>query len=190
MLYITFIESGPLDELLISNGNNTDRGVVLGGDHVSGTRSSGLTLQADLHSISTSLSTSLVVSTGTLQKVITALAVVDVLNTNIDTLLHVTITDLLVNNHTDGMRGHIENNTGLSMVELVRHTTVNSTVGLDVNNITDLVGLHVSRQLYHTMLTEVAREEMTGTSTETEGVWHFWLVLKRGLCGFEGHEPV
>ena len=59
------------------------------------------------------------------------------------------------------------------MVELVGHTLVDSTVGLDVNDVTDLVGLQVGGKLDgHTMLPEVTGEHVAGASTDTIGVRH------------------
>jgi hypothetical protein len=54
----------------------------------------------------------------------------------------------------------------LPVVELVRHTLLNSSVGLDINNISNLVDLQVSGERDGTMLSEVTREHVAGTSTD------------------------
>jgi hypothetical protein len=54
----------------------------------------------------------------------------------------------------------------LPVVELVRHTLLDSSIGLDINNITNLVSLQVSRQGNGTMFPEVTGEHVAGTSTD------------------------
>ena len=51
------------------------------------------------------------------------------------------------------------------MVELVGHTLLDSSVGLDVNNITNLVGLQVGGERNSTVFSEVTREHVASTST-------------------------
>ena len=53
------------------------------------------------------------------------------------------------------------------MVKLVGHTLVDGTVGLDVNNVSNLVVYKVCRQLDGTLGPEVTREEVTGTGAKT-----------------------
>jgi hypothetical protein len=52
------------------------------------------------------------------------------------------------------------------VVELVGHTLLDSSVGLDVNNVTNLVSLQVSRQRNGAMFPEVTGEHVAGTSTD------------------------
>ena len=52
------------------------------------------------------------------------------------------------------------------MVELVRHTLLDGSVGLNVNNVTNLVGLQVGAKRDGAMLSEVTREHMASTSTD------------------------
>jgi hypothetical protein len=47
----------------------------------------------------------------TIQEFLTALGVLDVLNAKVNTLLHVAVTDLLVNNDTNRRLGDVENDT-------------------------------------------------------------------------------
>ena len=53
----------------------------------------------------------------------------------------------------------------LPVVELVGHTLLNSSIGLNVDNVTNLVSLQVSRKGDNTMFSEVTREHVTSTST-------------------------
>ena len=50
------------------------------------------------------------------------------------------------------------------MVELVRHALVDGTVGLDVNNITNLESTHIGGKLNVTLLAKVAREHVASAS--------------------------
>jgi hypothetical protein len=57
------------------------------------------------------------VKLNTVQEFLTALGVLDVFNTNIDTLFHVTATDNLVNDDTDGRLGNVVDDTSTTRVE-------------------------------------------------------------------------
>jgi hypothetical protein len=122
----------------------------------------------------------------TIQEFLTALGVLDMFDAEVHTLFHVTATDLLVDDHTDSGLGDVVDNTGttgikttlvytmetlfegggnLPVVELVGHTLLDSSVGLDINDISNLVGLQVGGQGDGTMFAEVAREHVAGAST-------------------------
>lgn len=66
--------------------------------------------------------------------------------------------DLLVDFNTNGAFGNIPNTTSTSMVELVRHSLVNSTIHLDINIISDFENPQVGRKCDGTLLPEGARE--------------------------------
>jgi hypothetical protein len=106
------------------------------------------------------------------ERTVPALGVLDVLNTEVDTLLHVSVTDDLVNDDSDGRRGNVVDDTGTTVVVLVRHTLLLSGVGLDVDDISDSVNLEVGREGDHTLVLEVTLEHVARASAETERVRH------------------
>lgn len=52
------------------------------------------------------------VGNNTIQELLTTLGMLDVFNTDVDTLLQITVTNVLVNEDTDGRLGDIEDDTG------------------------------------------------------------------------------
>jgi len=55
------------------------------------------------------------VGNNTVQEFLTTLGVLDVFNTDVDTLLQITVTNVLVNEDTDGRLGDIVNDTGTTV---------------------------------------------------------------------------
>lgn len=66
------------------------------------------------------------------------------LNADMDLLGHNSSIDLFVDNHSNGSSGDVPDNSGLSMVKLVRHSLVDSTVSDDVDVISHAVCGEVS----------------------------------------------
>ena len=97
-----------------------------------------------------------------------ALGGADVLNTNMDTLLEDTSVHVLVHTNTDGRLGHVENDTGTSVVVLVGHTLVDGRVGEDINVVTDLNGEHVLGKVGHAMLPELLGKHVARARTGSE----------------------
>ena len=64
------------------------------------------------------------------EKLLARPGVGDVLNTDVDLLLHVAGLDALVDKDTDSTLGHVEDAASLAVVRLVRHTELVSTVAL------------------------------------------------------------
>jgi len=88
---------------------------VLDGDEAGRTGHSGLTLQVDLDTILLGLDLGGGVLLDATQEVITALGVLDVLNTDVDALLEETVTNLLVDDDTNSGLGNVVDDTGASV---------------------------------------------------------------------------
>lgn len=88
-------------------------------------------------------------------------------NLNVKSLFNVSVTNDLVDDNTNSGFSDVVNNTSLTVVEFEWHTIVDSTVDLDVNNVTNLVGLQVGRHGWSTMLLEVTTECVTSSRSQT-----------------------
>lgn len=161
-----------LDGGIVSNRVERDRGVALSGDDVSSDGESGLTTKLNGLALGSSLSTLHLVGLHTVQEVLTALGVLDMLDTDVDALLHVTVANNLVNQDTDRGLSDVVDDTSLTVVVLVGHTLLDSTIDLDVDNVADLVGLQVRGQTDLTMLSVSTLEKVARTSSDTVGVRH------------------
>jgi len=98
--------------------------VVLDGDSAGLTGLDGLPLQ--VHVLSSSLCGPLLLSVGldTIDELLSAFGVLDVLSTDVHTLLNVSVADELVEDDSEGGLGDVVDNTGLTVVDLVGHTIV------------------------------------------------------------------
>jgi len=76
-----------------------------------------------------------VVSNNTVEETLTRFGVLDVFNTDIDTFWDDTSTNLLVDDDTDGSLGNVENTSSGTVVDLVWHTLLESTITLDIDDI-------------------------------------------------------
>lgn len=104
------------------------------------------------------------------QEFLTALRVLDVLNTEVDTLLEVSVTNNLVDDDTNRGLGNVIDDTSSTLVPLVWHTLLDSTVTLDIDNVADLIGLHVGGQWNDTILSEVPLEHVTSTRSVSRAI--------------------
>ena len=143
------------------------RNIVNGFDDPSLSRLGWLSLQE--HSLTLGLGFSLLSSIGldSVQEFLTTSGVLNVLDSQVDSLFEVSVSNNLVNNDTDRRLGDVVNNTGLTVVVLVGHTLLDGTVGLDVDDISNLVGLHIGGQWDGTMLLEITLEGVTSTRSVT-----------------------
>lgn len=74
---------------------------------------------------------------------------------------------LLVDFDTDGSFGDVPDPTGAAMVELVRHTLVDGSVNLHIDEVSDPIRSQVSRQRNIPLLPEGTREQISGSSPQT-----------------------
>ena len=88
-------------------------------------------------------------------------------NLDVKSLFNISVTNDLVANNTNSGFSDVVNNTSLTVVEFEWHTVVDSTVNLDVNNVTDLVSLQVGGHSWSTMLLEVTTESVTSSRSQT-----------------------
>ena len=74
--------------------------------------------------------------------------------------------------HTDGVLGDVEDDTTLSVVEVVRHTALDGRVGDNINIVTTPKRSEVLTQSWHTLRPEGLGQFVPGTGTLTERVRH------------------
>ena len=141
--------------------------IALGGDKLSWSWLSWLSLQRDLLTLGLGLLLQSSVGLDSVQELLTTSRVLDVLDSQVDLLLDVSVTNNLVDDDTDSRLGDVENDTGLTLVVLVRHTLLDRTVGLDVDNVSNFVDLQVRRQWNCPVLLEVTLEHVTSTRSVT-----------------------
>ncbi|QFZ30149.1 hypothetical protein EJF18_70223 [Clavispora lusitaniae] len=156
-----------LNESFVSNRSQSLWNIALGGDKLSWSWSSWLSLQRDLFTLGLGFLLQGSVGLDSVQELLTTSRVLDVLDSQVDLLLNVSVTNNLVDDDTDSRLGDVENDTGLTLVVLVRHTLLDRTVGLDVDNVSNLVDLQVRRQWNCPVLLEVTLEHVTSTRSVT-----------------------
>ncbi len=94
------------------------------------------------------------------------------LDADVDALRDNADTDALVHDDANGVLGHVEDSAGLTVVELVGHTSLDGTIGNNINVVTLLVVHEVLAQWRNTMLSECFAEEISRASSKTETVGH------------------
>ena len=162
--------AGRLDEGLVWDRGQSLWDITFGRDNTSLSWLGWLPLQLNSDTLSLGLSTLSSVSLNSLQELSSALGVLDVLNSQVQSLLNVSVTDHLVNDNTDGGLGNVVDNTSLTVVKLVWHTLLDRTIGLDIDNVTNFVDLQVGGQWDGTILPEVPLEHVTCTRSVTVSV--------------------
>ena len=130
-----------LDEMLDESQGRKDLNLgLLVGDHVSLTGHDGHALEArGLLAAGAVLGLDGFVLLDAVEEVLAALGVTDVLDADVEALLHLAVADDLVDLNTDGVLGHVENDSSAAVVVGVRHTLLDGGVGDDVDNVATLV---------------------------------------------------
>jgi hypothetical protein len=113
-----------LDRGLVSERGNSHGRVVGERQCVSLTRSNGLTLDLNNGAAGLGLTLGLGVSLDSAEEVLTRSGLRDVLDSDVDSLLDVSVLDLLVDDDTDSGLGDVVDDTSLSMVDLEGHTAI------------------------------------------------------------------
>lgn len=89
-------------------------------------RLNGLPLQVNVNALSLRNLPLLGVGLDTVDELLSALGVLDVLDADVDALLEVSVADLLVDDDTDRRLGDVVDNASLAVVDLVGHTIYSS----------------------------------------------------------------
>jgi hypothetical protein len=159
------IASPPLDRSLVRDGCDALWYVVLDGDGPRVPWGHGLALQVLVCALGLGLLLLCSVLLDAPQEVLTGSGDTNVLNTDVDALLEVSVADLSIQDDADSGLGHIVDDTSLSVVDLVRHTLLDGTcasvspyflplcpgrlfrtVGHNIHDVSDLVDAEVGRE--------------------------------------------
>jgi len=91
-----------------------------------------------------------------------------VLNTDVHSLLHVTVSDDLVYDHTYSSGSHIVDDSRSAMVEAMGHALLLSGIGFNIYDIANTVGNEEGRQLHWTMFFKATLEHVARSRSVTE----------------------
>ena len=91
---------------------------------------------------------------------------------DVDALGDDSLSDLLVDNDTDGSGVDVEDTSGSAVIVFVGHALVDGSVNNDVNDISDLVGSECFRDVNGTVLFESLSEFVSGPSLVSVAVSH------------------
>jgi hypothetical protein len=108
---------------------------------------------------------------------LTALALADMLDSDVNSLGDDSASVLLVDDDSDGVLGHIEHTTGLAVVEFVGHALVDGTVGNDVDEIALSVSLHDLGKVDGAVVSEALAEEVSSSCSVSEAVRHLYFLI-------------
>ena len=80
--------------------------------------------------------------------------------------------DPLVDDDSHGVFADVENSSGFAVVGLVWHSLLEGAAALDVDNVSDLVGLEIGGQMLHSLLLVPPGEHVPGAATVTFRIRH------------------
>ena len=161
--------SEKLSELLGVHVRDLSLGSI---DNVLGSGLLGNTLGVDFDAFGLSFLLGLVVGVDAVDESLAGSGLTDVLNTEMETLGDNAAIDALVDNDTNGVPGNIEDLAGLTLVELVGHTTLATAVSNHINVISLLEDGEEVLQTNGTVLTVGLGEQISSASSKTKAVWH------------------
>jgi len=99
----------------------------------------------------------------------------NVLLSDVETLGNDPVSDALIDNDSDGVGSHIENAASLSVVKLVGHTLLDSTIGDHINVISLFVTHKQLVKWRNTVLSERFAEQVSSACAKSETVGHLSL---------------
>ena len=105
---------------------------------------------------------------GTLEEVLTASRVPDMLETNANCLQNLSLSNSLLEVDAKRARRDVEDLTGATVIEVVGHTFVNCRVHDHVHEVATSVDVHRLRRRRHAMLPKLLSELLAGASAATE----------------------
>ena len=132
----------------------------------------GLSFDVDSGSSSLGVSLLLVVLTNTVLESFTTVGHTDVLGSHMDALWDDAVSNALVYNDSDSMLGNVEHSSSLSVVEFVRHTSLDRSISNNINVVSLFVRNQISAEWDHSVLSKCFREKISGSSSKTEAVGH------------------
>ena len=141
-------------------------------DNVGFTGHAGQALGVNLLTTGLGLSLEEIVGADTVAESLTGFRLADVLNTHVDALGDDAVSDLLVDDNTNGVLGNIEDFAGLAVVELVGDTLLNATVSDDINVLTLVVREQESTERGGTVSPERACEEISCAGSLSKAMGH------------------
>ena len=134
----------------------------------------GNSLCADLLSSLLGVSLQGVIISNSGYESLSALTGTNVLNSHVDSLGNDSVSNSLVDDHTEGMCVDVEHTTSLSVVELVGHALVNGTISNDVDELSLSVSGHYSAERYSAVLSESLLEQISSLRPISVMVRHLY----------------
>ena len=125
-----------------------------------------------LDTILLSFLVSLLVSLNTVKEVILALRWENVLSADVDALWSDVVVNTALDQNTNGTWRNVPDDAGCAVVKTVRHARVDSTIDMNVNDVTNAESPKAKRWIWHSVLAELAGEEITGSVAKAFGVSH------------------
>lgn len=148
------------------------------------------TLEVDLVSSLGSLCLGGFVVLDALQDLLLALGFSHVLDADVNALLDDSAIDQLVDTHSDGGLGDVEDDSSASVVALVRHTLVHGGIREDVDVVAHLDVEQVLREVDRAVLPKLLREHVARARSDTVRVGHVLVgswVIERGRDFWSQH---
>jgi len=162
-----------LNDEFVRDGFEESGLVVLGPDDVSRSWSDGLSLKVrDGGAFLLALASGGIVTLHTVQEILTTAGMSNVFCSDADLLLFDPVPDRFGDDDAERAVCHVKHAPSATMVVFVGHTGMNGSIGLNVDDISDLVDLQQRGDRRHSILAEWASEHVTSASAVSLGIRH------------------